>query len=425
MKTIIMAGGKGTRIADVAGGLPKGLLDVAGKPVLVRQIECLAQQGFCDIIVTIGHLGEKVQKELGDGSAFGVNLTYYREEFPLGTAGALAALKDELSDDFFLINGDLVFDLDFQRFADFHRKNNALVTLFVHPNNHPYDSELVVTDRYDRVTGWLGREEEHYAYKNRVNAGVHLLSPDAIKDLKQVKKINLDKELIASLIDTGRVYAYNSTEYVKDMGTPDRFEQVNRDWLSGKVSARNLHVKQKAVFLDRDGTVNEYKGFVTRAEDLSLIEGSAQAVAKINDSGYLAVLVTNQPVIARGDCSLEELELIHDRLECLLGEQGAYLDAIYYCPHHPDGGFPGERPEYKIPCDCRKPNPGMILKAAEDFNIDLSQSYMVGDSIRDIKAGKAAGCKSALVRRPDSDVSPEVLSVYDSLLDFTADVFGG
>lgn len=117
----------------------------------------------------------------------------------------------------------------------------------------------------------------------------------------------------------------------------------------------------------------------------------------LNDHGYLVIVVTNQPVIARGEVSIEELEEIHNKMETLLGEKGAYVDAVYYCPHHPDKGFEGERPEYKIECDCRKPKPGMLLKAAEEYHIDLAQSWMVGDSKNDVEAGKAAGCQVASV----------------------------
>ena len=122
-----------------------------------------------------------------------------------------------------------------------------------------------------------------------------------------------------------------------------------------------------------------------------------EAIKKINESGYLAIVATNQPVIARGEVTVPELQEIHNKMETLLGAEGAYLDAIYYCPHHPHKGYEGEVPELKIDCECRKPKPGMLFTAAEDFNIDLSQSWMIGDGENDVKAGKAAGCRTALI----------------------------
>lgn len=178
---------------------------------------------------------------------------------------------------------------------------------------------------------------------------------------------------------------------------PDRYYEVEHDLKSGKIAARNLKNKQKAIFLDRDGTINVYKGFLTKPEDFELIPGVAEAIRQINHSGYLAVVVSNQPVIARGDCSFDELRTIHNKMETLLGKEKAFIDAIYYCPHHPDKGFGGERPEYKFDCDCRKPKPGLLLQAAEEWNIELAASYMIGDSDRDIEAGQAAGCKQSIL----------------------------
>ena len=131
-------------------------------------------------------------------------------------------------------------------------------------------------------------------------------------------------------------------------------------------------------------------------EDMELIEGAAGGIARINASGWLAIVVTNQPVIARGDCSWEELGRINARMETLLGQEHAFVNDIYICPHHPDKGFPGERPEYKIVCDCRKPAPGMLLKAAGDWGIDLSRSIMIGDHDRDVMAGENAGVMASV-----------------------------
>ena len=127
------------------------------------------------------------------------------------------------------------------------------------------------------------------------------------------------------------------------------------------------------------------------------MDGVAKAIRKINESGYLAIVVSNQPVIARGEVTVEQLDEIHKKMMTLLGNEGAYVDAIYYCPHHPDSGYDGEIKELKIKCKCRKPEPGMIYQAQDDYNIDLSQSWMVGDSSNDIEAGKRAGVSTCLL----------------------------
>lgn len=210
-------------------------------------------------------------------------------------------------------------------------------------------------------------------------------------------KVDLDRQLLKPLAGTGKMFCYDSPEYVKDMGTPERYDAVCEDYKAGRVSGKNLQNKQKAIFLDRDGTINKYVGFLRNINEFELLDGAADAIKKINASGYLAIVITNQPVIARGEVSFEELERIHNKMETLLGKKGAYLDAIYFCPHHPHKGYEGERPELKFDCDCRKPKPGMLLKAAQDFNIDLAQSWMIGDGENDIRAGQNAGCQTAFI----------------------------
>lgn len=419
MKTVIMAGGRGTRISSVASDIPKPMIKIEGKPVLEHELECLRDQGFTDIILTVSHLGSIIMDYFGDGSGispatgkpFGVHIEYYFEKEPLGNAGALFKIKDKLDSDFLLLNADAVFDVDFNRFVAFHNQHGGLVTLFTHPNSHPYDSGLIIADKKYSVEQWLAKEDDRPKYyRNRVNAGLHVINPlildqsgiDADKvgtldDNGKPIKVDLDRQLLKPLAGTGKMFCYDSPEYVKDMGTPERYYSVCEDYKAGRVSEKNLKNKQKAIFLDRDGTINKYVGFLRDIDEFELLDGVADAIQKINASGYLAIVATNQPVIARGEVSFDELEMIHNKMETLLGQKGAYLDAIYFCPHHPHKGYEGERPELKFDCECRKPKPGMLLKAAQEFNIDLAQSWMIGDGENDIKAGMNAGCKTALI----------------------------
>lgn len=394
MKTVIMAGGKGTRIAEVNSHVPKPMIPIEGKPILEYQIDALKRQGCRDFIIIIGHLGAAIRDYFGDGSRWAVSIQYIEEEAPLGTAGALFYLKDRISEDFLLINGDIIFDVDIGRFLERHQCLKTTATILTHPNSHPYDSGVIIADGTGRATGWLHKEDRRLWYKNRVNAGMHILSPEIFRYFPDLRRRDLDRDILEQLIPAQELGIYDSPEYVRDMGTPDRYASVSQDIRSHRVEARNLGNRQKVVFLDRDGTLNRYVGFLTDIDDLELMEDAAEAVRKINASGYLAIVVTNQPVIARGEVSLEELTEIHNKLETLLGQEGAYIDALYYCPHHPDRGFAGERPEYKVECSCRKPRPGMLLQAARDYNIDLRESWMVGDGENDMKAGQAAGCRT-------------------------------
>ncbi len=416
MKTVIMAGGKGTRISELFPDIPKPLIpiktaDGTEKSVLEWEIESLRDQGFTEIMLTVSHMADKIMDYFGDGSRFGVKIEYYVEETPLGNAGALFKLRDWLGEeDFLLLIADALFDVDFNRMARFHKEKKAHVTLFTHPNSHPYDSSVLITDENNAVTQWLTKEDTRPTYyKNRVNAGLQVINPHVLDICGidgnsigtevngKVQKADMDRQILKPLCGSGKMFCYDSPEYCKDMGTPDRFKQVSSDFQNGVVKAKNLSCPQKAIFLDRDGTINKHIGFLRSPDEFELLPGVAEAIKIINSSGYLAIVITNQPVIARGEVTVEGLTTIHNKMETLLGEQGAYIDALYYCPHHPHKGYEGEIPELKIECDCRKPKPGMILQAAKDYNIDLSSSWMIGDGANDIGAGKAAGCKTALI----------------------------
>lgn len=398
MQAVIMAGGKGTRLASVTKNIPKPMVPLYGKPLLVHQIENLKANGITNIIIIVGYLGDVIKDYFTDGSSFGVNISYFTEEEPLGTAGALRLIQNRLKDNFVLVFGDLYFNIDFHRFWNYHIAKNAAVTLFAHPNSHPQDSDILVTNDEMQVTEWSKKNTERIGnYPNLVNAGLYVVSKAALRLLPDQKKIDFEKDFILKLIPDRTVYAYHSSEYVKDIGTPERLAQVEKDYKNHIPESRNLHHKQKAIFLDRDGTINKYVGFLRRTEQMELEEGAAEAIRQINSSEYLAIVITNQPVIARGEVTFDGLRQIHNRMETLLGGKGAYIDGLYFCPHHPDKGFEGEVPELKIDCDCRKPKTGLIKKAVEDFNIDLNRCWMIGDSTTDIQTGLNAGVRTILL----------------------------
>lgn len=397
MKTVIMAGGKGTRVASMRSDIPKPMLPIFEKPILEYQIEALKRQGCTEFILVIGHLGSIIKNHFLTGEKYGVTIRYVEESEPLGTAGALYYLKNEINEDFLLLNGDIIFDIDIGRMFSYHKEKGGTATILTHPNSHPYDSALVAADQRGQVYRWLAKEDERMYYRNCVNAGIHILSPKIFDYFSRPEKLDLDRDLLRNLIPEGQLYAYASPEYVKDIGTPERFAETANDLQGGKVQMKNLGRKQKAVFLDRDGTLNVHKGFITSAAQIELCEGVIDAVKRINESGYLAIIVSNQPVIARGEATFAQVDQMMDKIETLLGAGGAYIDDRFYCPHHPDRGYAGEVPELKIECSCRKPQPGLLFKAAEKYNIDLNNSYMIGDTLRDVGAGKNAGCRAYLL----------------------------
>lgn len=395
---VIMAGGKGTRLQNISKDIPKPMFPVNGKPILEYQIESLKKSGIDQIILVVGHLGELIREHFQDGNKFGVRIEYIVEKTPLGTAGALFYLREQLQEDFLLLFGDLMLDVDWNRFLNYHKEREALITLYGHPNSHPYDSDVIVVDGRGKVIRIERKNvERDFYYHNFVNAGIYCMSPKVLERIERAEKLDLEKVIIASQIPQGVIYAYRSTEYVKDMGTPERLSSVSRDVEVGIVKSRSLQNRQKAVFLDRDGTINEYVGFLTDINQFSLIDGVTTAVKKINSSEYLCIVATNQPVIARGEVTMDELNNIHMKMETELGKEGAYIDDLFFCPHHPHRGYDGEVEELKIKCNCRKPDIGMLIEAAHKYNIDLEESWYIGDTTVDIQTGKNAGMRTILV----------------------------
>lgn len=395
-----MAGGKGTRLSSYTKDIPKPMVEINNKPILQYQIENFISYGIKDIILIIGYLGEKIIDYFGDGKKFGVDIEYFTEDTPLGTAGALYFLRDKLQGDFILVFGDILFDIDINRFYDFHKMKFSIATLFVHPNSHPFDSDIIILDSNSRVIGIDSKNNtRNYYYSNCVNSGLYFFNYAVLEYIQEPKKLDLEKDIISNIIkDRNNIYGYISPEYVKDMGTYERLEKVTEDVNNSTVKSKNLAYEQKCIFLDRDGTVNKYKGLLYDMDEFELEADAAEAIKEINSSGYLCILITNQPVVARNLCTIEDIERIHKKMETLLGEQGAYLDDIVYCPHHPDHGYEGENKDYKIECNCRKPKIGMIENCVKKFNIDLSKSFIIGDTTIDIMTGINAGLKTILLR---------------------------
>ena len=403
MKAVIMAGGKGTRMASVNQNIPKPMLPLGGKPLLFHTLEALKKEGVTEVLLVIGHLGNVIKNAVGDGSAFGMQITYFEETEPLGTAGALFHLKDVLTEDFLLLGADLLFDVDLARFFAYHKEKGGLATLLTHPSTHLFDSVAVDTREDGRVKALLPPADTRVLTANCTNAGLYFCAPALLTRLTEAGKADLDRDLLAPLAGAGMLFAYNSPEYVKDMGTPERLLQGESDLARGLVAKGHLGTPRPAVFLDRDGTINRHISFLSRPDQIELLPRAAEAIRLLNERHIPVIVVTNQPVIARGEVTREGLAEIHGRLATLLAENGAYVNDIFYCPHHPDGGFAGELAALKIPCSCRKPAPGLLLQAATRYNIDLSRSVMIGDRATDVEAGRRAGCKTALIGMRDAD----------------------
>src|ERR1700722_4323580 len=398
---VIVAGGRGVRLASVIGDSPKVLVPVGGKPVLQHQMELAAAAGIKEVSIFAGHLAEKIRDFVGDGSRFGLKARIFTEDAPLGNAGAILQSLDLLPEHFFVVYGDLMMAVDLERMAKRHIEREADLTILAPPNDHPHDSDLVETDANEWVTAIHACPHPMgQCFDNLVNGAVYVARREALRPSAAVSgKQDFTKNIMSGLLaNGGRVLAYRSSEYVKDIGTPARLQRAEADWQAGKISLQNAGKGQPAIFLDRDGTLSVEKGYLRTPEELQLLPGVGATLRALRQTGFRLVVLTNQPVIARGEATEREVAAIHRKLEWELGKEGAYLDAIYICPHHPDRGFPGERVELKTPCECRKPGTKLFEQACHDLGIDAANSWMIGDQSRDIEMARRAGLRSVLVR---------------------------
>jgi histidinol-phosphate phosphatase family protein len=397
----ILAGGKGTRLSERTGALPKPMVPICGEPLLQRLIVMCKKQGFCKIALLVHHRHEVISDFFGDGANFGVSLSYVIESEPRGTAGALRDALPILHDRFLVLYGDTFMDVDLQKIWRSHENSGAVGTLLLHPNDHPQDSDLVEINSNNFVRAILPYpRKRNHAVRNLVNAALYVLERNGLEDVTpKTGRADIAQDMFPRMLELGwQLHGYVTPEYIKDIGTPQRLDKVESDFISGvpqRLSNRHL---RNAVFLDRDGTLIQEVGHLKSLNQIKLLPGTANAIQRLNRNGRLAVVVTNQPVIARGDISVNELGRIHARFESLLGANGAYIDQLYFCPHHPDKGFSGEVLELKVQCQCRKPMPGLINQACHELSINRCDSWMIGDMTSDIESGRRAGVRTILLR---------------------------
>lgn len=396
MKAVILAGGKGTRLG--LEGIPKVLAPIDGVPLLERTVRNALHDGITDFIFLIGHMAAAIQEHFGDGSRFGARIEHVVESEPLGTAGSFNEIRDRLTEPFLVIYGDVLMDVDLAAFSRVANQKGGVGTLFVHPNDHPFDSDLVETDCNDRIIAFHPKPHEGSHYPNLVSAALYALTPAALEFVPTTGASDWGRDIFPCLPDDAPLYAYRSCEYVKDMGTPDRLARVKQDLRSGKVERLALRNRKPALFLDRDGVINVEVNGVHAPNQVALIPGAAEAIRTFNQLGVPIICVTNQPDLAKGFMSWDDLRAIGGEIDRqLAAEAGAYLDDVRICPHHPEIGWPGEVESLKVECECRKPEPGMLRDAALFHNIDLNRSWLVGDRYCDTVAGQAAGTRSILV----------------------------
>ncbi|MDC1416041.1 HAD-IIIA family hydrolase [Pelagibacteraceae bacterium] len=399
MHAVILAGGDGKRIKYLTQDKQKTLLKINNKTIIRRQIDQLSKINK-KIFILIKETDTSIKKNLKNIKA--KKFIYLKENKKLGTAGCLEVLSNYDINNFLVIYSDILFNIDLEKFIKFHKKKKSDLTLFTHPNNHPHDSDLIEVNNSSQVVKFHKKPHKNKNFNNLCLSGIYIINKKLLKILKKNKYQDFSKDFLPKIIKNKfKVYSYRSREYVKDIGTPNRFKSGIKDFNSTKYKKGNINTKIPAIFLDKDGVLNTDRYNFKYQKPFEFIDGYLEAIKKINENGFLAILVTNQPAVAKGFITLNQLENDFKKLETILGKNGAYLDKIYFCPCHPDKGFKGEVKKFKRKCTWRKPNNGMLLRAIKDLNIDKKKSFMIGDTINDFLAAKKTGIKFLKVGKID------------------------
>ncbi len=410
MEAIILAGGMGTRLKPCVENLPKPLAPIDGKPFLRYLLDYLYVNGVHRAIISTGYKAETVEEFIGK-SHRGMTVEYCREDSPLGTGGAIKKALGMCREKFaVVINGDTYFDVNLHEMKKFHNASECRISLAAKWIENAENSGLL-----QHENGILcGFHEKGIMSAGLINGGIYFIEKNALDGIGE-EKFSFEKHILES--NYCPVAVYESNGYFIDIGIPENYRKAERE--KEKLFSRRT---RKAVFLDRDGTINYDTGHLYRTEDFQFIENADKAISEIKSKGYLAIVITNQAGIAKGLYTAEDADTLHSYIDFLLYKNcGVTADAYYYCPHHPEAVVGELRKE----CPCRKPNPGLILKAVSDFSdigieIDLENSFTVGNRASDILAGINAGTgNNILIGNDDPEAKEYASAHYGNLYDFS------
>ena len=383
MQAVILGGGKGTRLAATG---PKPLIEVGGKPFLTYLLAELRRFGIADIVILTGPFTDTYRARLGDGSQLGMRLTYIPEPTPAGTGGALTYAAQHLAPEILLLNGDSFFDINLLDLATRNFTPGWLIGLALR--------EIDDVARYgavelagDTITSF---GEKAATGRGLINAGIYRLRRELVAELG-TPPASLEHDVIPRLVASGSVRGAAYRGRFIDIGVPDDLAHAQTLMPSWE--------RRPAAFLDRDGVLNRDHGYVHKSEDFEWLPGAREAIKRLNDAGRLVIVVSNQAGIARGLYAPADVERLHRWVNTELTKAGAHIDAFYYCPHHPTEG----KGDYRRACDCRKPEPGMLLQAMRDWPVDTAGSFMVGDKEIDMQAAMAAGIRGVRYSGGDLD----------------------
>lgn len=370
MQAVILVGGLGTRLGDLTRETPKPLMPIGDKPFLEYLIQNLSRYGFTDILLLAGFRADKIVEHFQGQERFRhLHIHYSVEQEPAGTAGALRIANDLLQDEFLLINGDTYFDMNYLDLMTQQSEGDWIVKMAVRnvDNSDRYGS---VKLEGNQVVGFV--EKGQTIRPALINCGVYYLRKTVLEYIKELPCF-LEQQVLPALVSDNVLYGYEYGGFFIDIGILSDLEKARKEM---PLATR------PAIFLDRDGVLNEDRNYVHLPEQIIWIPGAIETVKWFNDRGYYVFVVTNQAGVARGYYQEDNVVALHKWINRELRQFGAHIDYFYYCPHHPEFGVG----EYLQKCECRKPRPGMLLEAFSNYRIDKKRSLLIGDKKSDIAA---------------------------------------
>jgi len=374
-QAVILAGGRGTRLAPITDAIPKPMIKFHGKPFLEYLIEMLRDQGFKRILLLLGYLPETIQEYFGDGNKWGLSIEYSISPVEYETGLRLKIARYQIDPVFLLMYCDNYWPMNFDSMWNQFTSSGAMAQITVYRNTDKYTKDNIQVGADSYVTIYdKSRTEQNL---QGVDIGFIILKNDVV-DLLPDENISFEKFIYPKLVKERQLSAFVTNHRYYSVGSHERLPMTN-DFLA----------RTPTIFLDRDGVLNKKMPraqYVCSWKDWSWLPGAKEALTLFKEAVYRVILITNQPGIARGFMTEEDLSAIHQRMIEEVRSAGGEIFAIYHCPHGWDDG-----------CECRKPRPGMLFKAQRDHHIDLSRTYFIGDDERDTEAGIAAGCKTLSV----------------------------
>lgn len=374
-QAVILVGGRGERLGALTESVPKPMMQIGSTTFLETLVDEVARHGFKEIILLCGYRAESILSTFDGSKHHGARVRCVVEDQPRGTGGALCEVASQLHDEFLLLNGDSLLDINLLDLETIAAGGGWVgkVALRRLPDTGRFGT---VELEGERITSFA---EKAGAGPGLINGGVYLLRRDILGWIESVP-CSLEREVLPRLAERGLLFGRPYEGYFIDIGLPQDLARAQAE-IPGR--------RRPAVFFDRDGVLNNDYGYVHRPEDFHWTDGAIEAIKLLNDRGWLVIVVTNQAGVARGYYDEKAVAELHGWMQAVLLAHGAHVDAFYHCPHHPEGVVA----ELSIACACRKPEPGMLLAAVADWPIDLSRSVMIGDKGSDIEAARRVGVR--------------------------------